>query len=295
MNSSGVFSLDAIKKATANFANNNSLGEGGVGKFTVAISRLSRKADVYAFGVVLLEVLCERPSWRKLVQLALPYVMRGELERFAPEYVEADISPECSRACENLIRDCLENDADKRPMIDVVVGRLESALQLQNQSQDANDQQSVGLELALTIPKGFDDRVVLYHTSSGVIVETQDKCQEVRKILDGYGKCVDERDVYLDSTYKEQLKDVFGSSTYMLPQVFIRGKYIGGVDKIRKIHWSGELRKKLDRLPKRNYPSSCGTCGNTRFASLSLCPDCCFWKKDEYTDQQPKLDFLKSC
>ncbi|KAL8265826.1 hypothetical protein R6Q59_003170 [Mikania micrantha] len=241
--------------------------------------KVSRKADVYAFGVILLEVLCERPSWKRLVQLALPYVMRGELEMFTPEYVESNISPECVRACENLIRDCLENDADKRPMIDEVVDRLQVAIKLQNQS--ANDPQTVGTELALTIPEGFHDRVVLYHTSNGVIVKTQDVCQEVRKILDGYGKRVDERDLYLDSSYKKQLKAIFGSGSYTLPQLFISGKYIGGADEIRKIHWSGALRKKLDRLPKRDYPSSCRTCMNTRFASLSMCPDCCYWKRDQ--------------
>lgn len=95
--------------------------------------KVSRKADVYAFGVVLLELLCERPPWHNLVTYALPYVLRGELPRFTPKYVETNIYSRCSRACENLIRECLDNDPFKRPFMNQVVYKLELAMKLQKQ------------------------------------------------------------------------------------------------------------------------------------------------------------------
>ncbi|KAK9074999.1 hypothetical protein SSX86_003318 [Deinandra increscens subsp. villosa] len=253
--------------------------------------KLSRKADIYAFGVVFLEVLCERQPSRRLLMLALPFIMRGELHKFTPEHVETSTSPECLRECENLIKDCLDNDPKKRPFINQVVDRLELALEMQKQQTSSHDQQAAS-ELPLTISEAFssgiNDRIVLFYTSSGVVVETQGACQEARQILDGYGKRVDERDVYLVPTYRKQMQDVFGTSWYTLPQLFVGGKYIGGEDEIRKLHWSGELRKKLHRLPKRDYPSFCTSCGNTRFVSLSWCPACSFWKSDTIWFKEPE-------
>ncbi|KAK9070169.1 hypothetical protein SSX86_010569 [Deinandra increscens subsp. villosa] len=95
--------------------------------------KLSQTADVYAFGVTLLEVLCERPPWKRLVLLALPLLMKGELESLTPKHVKANISPECLREYENLIRSCLEKDPNERPVIGEVVERLELALRLQIQ------------------------------------------------------------------------------------------------------------------------------------------------------------------
>ncbi|KAK9050512.1 hypothetical protein SSX86_030518 [Deinandra increscens subsp. villosa] len=48
--------------------------------------KLSLKADVYAFGVTLLEVLCERSPWKSLVLLAVPLLMKGELNTLTPEH-----------------------------------------------------------------------------------------------------------------------------------------------------------------------------------------------------------------
>lgn len=82
--------------------------------------------------MLLLEVLCEKQASKSLVNLALPFIMRGELHRFTPQHVETNISPECSQACGNLIKDCLDSDPDKRPSIDQVFNELLPALKLQN-------------------------------------------------------------------------------------------------------------------------------------------------------------------
>ncbi|XP_071737008.1 uncharacterized protein [Rutidosis leptorrhynchoides] len=95
--------------------------------------QLSRKADVYAYGVVLLEVLCERPAWERLVILALPFIRRRNLPDFTPDYVARHISTRCSRACEHLIMECLDTNPDKRPDMNQVVTRIEEALRLEKE------------------------------------------------------------------------------------------------------------------------------------------------------------------
>ncbi|XP_071740524.1 LRR receptor-like serine/threonine-protein kinase FEI 1 [Rutidosis leptorrhynchoides] len=41
----------------------------------------SEEADVYAFGILLLEMLCEKPPWKSLVMLALEFSLKGELPK----------------------------------------------------------------------------------------------------------------------------------------------------------------------------------------------------------------------
>ncbi|XP_071740532.1 probable receptor-like protein kinase At4g39110 [Rutidosis leptorrhynchoides] len=97
----------------------------------------TKQADVYAFGILLLEVLCEKPSWKCLVMLALEFAVKRELPRSGGhELVEVSLSEECLRAC------------DKRPSMNQVVGELELALKLQMDYENgkANSQQ-VGCQL----------------------------------------------------------------------------------------------------------------------------------------------------
>lgn len=91
---------------------------------------------MYAFGVLLLEMLCERQAKKKLVMLAIPFILRGQLPSFIPGFVKENISPECLRACRNLIKVCLDNDPKKRPSMDQVLYELQLALKLQKPNLD---------------------------------------------------------------------------------------------------------------------------------------------------------------
>ncbi|XP_071687128.1 receptor-like protein kinase FERONIA [Rutidosis leptorrhynchoides] len=101
--------------------------------------QLSKEADVYAFGVVLLEVLCEKPAWKSLIVLALPFTMKRELPLCTPEQVKTNISPKCSSACTNLIMDCLDIDPNKRPSMATVIDKLLLALESAKQQGGFTD------------------------------------------------------------------------------------------------------------------------------------------------------------
>lgn len=94
-------------------------------------SETSQEDDVYAFGVLFLEVLCGRPFHGDLITSAHTYIIRRELVVFIPEHVRTHITQKCVQACENLLTGCLENEPDKRASMNQVVEKLELALKLQ--------------------------------------------------------------------------------------------------------------------------------------------------------------------
>lgn len=127
----------------------------------------------------------------------------------------------------------------------------------------------------LVLP-GMEDRVVVYFTSLRSIRRTFEDCCAVRMILNGFRVWVDERDISMDSAYKKELENIIlensKSRVLKLPQVFIRGNHIGGVDEIKHLNEIGELGKMLGGIPI--YPIGsigCRACGNMRFVPCYHC------------------------
>ncbi|KAF7836183.1 glutaredoxin family protein [Senna tora] len=118
---------------------------------------------------------------------------------------------------------------------------------------------------------GTEDRIVVYFTSLRGIRRTYEDCYSVRMIFRGFGVWVDERDISMDSAYKKELQSVLGQKNVSLPQVFIRGKHVGGADVINNLFEVGELAKILEGIPKRKPGFVCETCGDVRFVP---CMDC---------------------
>ncbi|KAJ7982319.1 Glutaredoxin family protein [Quillaja saponaria] len=118
---------------------------------------------------------------------------------------------------------------------------------------------------------GTEDRVVVYFTSLRGIRRTFEDCYAVRMIFKGFRVCVDERDISMDSAYKKELQSVLGEKNVSLPQVFIRGKYVGGAELIKYVFEVGELAKTLEGLPKRKPGFVCQCCGDVRFIPCMNC------------------------
>lgn len=118
---------------------------------------------------------------------------------------------------------------------------------------------------------GTEDRIVLYYTSLRGIRKTYEDCCAVRMILKGFRVFVDERDISMDSAYRKELQGVFNGKEFSLPQLFIRGKCVGGADEIRQLHEVGELAKLLEDFPTMDPGFVCDNCGDVRFVP---CPTC---------------------
>ncbi|GAB4827397.1 hypothetical protein Ancab_034282 [Ancistrocladus abbreviatus] len=123
----------------------------------------------------------------------------------------------------------------------------------------------------IRLPPGTEDRVVVYFTSLRGVRRTYDDCHAVRMILKGHRVYVDERDLAMDSAYRNDLQSVFGERNVSLPQVFIKGRYLGGADVIRHLNEMGELRKLLEELPRIEGRIFCDNCGDVRYVPCSIC------------------------
>ncbi|KAE8717849.1 hypothetical protein F3Y22_tig00110020pilonHSYRG00158 [Hibiscus syriacus] len=118
---------------------------------------------------------------------------------------------------------------------------------------------------------GTEDRIVVYLTSLRGIRRTYEDCYAVKMIFRGFGVWVDERDISMDAAYKKELQSVLKQKTVSLPQVFIKGKYIGAADVIKSMFEVGELAKVLDGFPKRQPGWTCRGCGDARFVPCWNC------------------------
>ncbi|KAK4798982.1 hypothetical protein SAY86_024347 [Trapa natans] len=116
-----------------------------------------------------------------------------------------------------------------------------------------------------------DDRILLYFTSLRGIRKTYEDCCAARTILRSFRVPVDERDISMDSSFRKELETALAGSKSTLPQVFIRGKHIGGADEIKQLNEAGELVKLLDGFPTRDPGFACETCGEARFVPCSSC------------------------
>ncbi|KAL2461141.1 Glutaredoxin family protein [Abeliophyllum distichum] len=117
---------------------------------------------------------------------------------------------------------------------------------------------------------GTEDRVVIYFTSLRGIRRTFQDCHSIRMIFRGFRVNLDERDISMDVAYKKELHKVLGENNVSLPQVFIKGKYIGGSDVVKQLLEAGELARLLKGIPLRAL-KPCDACNDMRFFPCTSC------------------------
>ncbi|MFS7927937.1 putative protein kinase RLK-Pelle-CrRLK1L-1 family [Helianthus anomalus] len=98
--------------------------------------RLTRKSDVYAFGVVLLEVLCGRPALDKsldegLAVWAQDLIKQGKVTQIIDSRLKDHISKSSLKEFSRIVVRCLLSHPDQRPTMSEVVGSLNLALSFQ--------------------------------------------------------------------------------------------------------------------------------------------------------------------
>ncbi|XP_076893799.1 putative serine/threonine-protein kinase PBL22 [Bidens hawaiensis] len=107
--------------------------------------KLTRKSDVYAFGVVLLEVLCRKRAVDKslddeewgLVTWVQDSIKEGKLKRIIDPDIRSEISPKSLKKFVKIAERCLHNSPKQRPTMAEVVVSLESVLVLQEKFKNS--------------------------------------------------------------------------------------------------------------------------------------------------------------
>lgn len=118
-------------------------------------------------------------------------------------------------------------------------------------------------------PPGGADAVVLYTTTLRGIRRTFEECNAVRAAIEAHDVKVIERDVSMDSGYREELRLLLGGRELRVPAVFVRGKHVGGAAEVTKLEEEGKLRAMLQGLPRARV--WCAGCAGVRFV---MCRDC---------------------
>ncbi|KAJ7567663.1 hypothetical protein O6H91_01G001200 [Diphasiastrum complanatum] len=125
----------------------------------------------------------------------------------------------------------------------------------------------------LLCPPGGEHKVVLFFTSLRGVRTTFENCHSIRMTLSGFRVKMDERDVSMHSDFKRELKDLLGKSV-SLPRLFIKGRYVGGVEEVMLLNEDGVLRKLLEDVP-RTAVGACDRCADVRFIPCSKCSGSC--------------------
>ncbi|GJW41156.1 receptor like protein kinase S.2-like protein, partial [Tanacetum coccineum] len=115
--------------------------------------RLTRKSDVYAFGVVLLEVLCGRPALdftldeqqHSLAIWAKHCIREGNIGRIIDSDLRGQVSVNCLKEFGQIAHECLRTCSKDRPTMTKVLARLEFVLAWTLRSrQSAGDRKYIG-------------------------------------------------------------------------------------------------------------------------------------------------------
>ncbi|RLM65615.1 uncharacterized protein C2845_PM16G06970 [Panicum miliaceum] len=118
-------------------------------------------------------------------------------------------------------------------------------------------------------PPGGADAVVLYTTTLRGIRRTFEECNAVRAAIEAHDVKVIERDVSMDSGYREELRLLLGGREVRVPAVFVRGRHVGGAAEVASLEEEGKLKALLEGLPRARV--WCAGCAGVRFV---MCRDC---------------------
>ncbi|XP_073040979.1 uncharacterized protein At3g28850-like [Primulina eburnea] len=146
------------------------------------------------------------------------------------------------------------------------------------------------------------DKVIVYFTSLRGVRKTYEDCCHVRMILKGLCVKIDERDVSMDSGFKEELKELLGDryGGSGLPRIFVGTNYIGGAEEIRQLQDEGKLGKILECCEMvddggggNGSGDICEACGDVRFVPCETCSGSCKIYYDDEDGVEHECGFHK--
>ncbi|KAE9590822.1 putative thioredoxin-like protein [Lupinus albus] len=122
-------------------------------------------------------------------------------------------------------------------------------------------------------PKGGENCVVIYTTTLRGIRKTFEDCNKVRAIVESFNVHVVERDVSMHSGFKEELRKLMGTKEVKVPVMFVKGKFVGGVEEVMKLEEDEKLSVLFEGIPKAL--GECKWCGDVRFVMCMECNGSC--------------------
>ncbi|KAJ3675108.1 hypothetical protein LUZ60_004150 [Juncus effusus] len=134
-------------------------------------------------------------------------------------------------------------------------------------------------------PPGGATSLVLYTTTLRGIRKTFEECNSVRSLIESHGVQIMERDISMDSGYKEELRLLLEKIGVKVPMLFVKGRLIGGAEEVIKLEEEGKLGKILRLIPKAK---NCEGCCGVRFVMCKVCNGSC-----KVLDQNEKSSFEK--
>ncbi|RDX74934.1 Receptor-like protein kinase ANXUR2, partial [Mucuna pruriens] len=99
---------------------------------------ISDKTDVFSFGVVLLELVWEKPFYNLLRSKTGTEFLDKPVEEYIDPNIKGKIAPECWEIYIDIIIRCVKDEPDERPTMGEVEVELEHALCLQEQADITN-------------------------------------------------------------------------------------------------------------------------------------------------------------
>lgn len=147
---------------------------------------------------------------------------------------------------------------------------------------NANDKVTPGLDERLYHAEK-NKTVVLYVTSLEAVRTTFNNCTAMLKLFENLMLKVQVKDVHYEPSYFQELAERLmllqkpnadGSMPpppqVVLPQLFINGVHVGGLDKVRQMNDCGELKQATAGFDQRTK-IVCGTCGGCGFVPCAWC------------------------
>jgi glutaredoxin domain-containing cysteine-rich protein 1 len=122
-------------------------------------------------------------------------------------------------------------------------------------------------------PPGGENAVVIYTTTLRGIRKTFEDCNNVRSIVESHLVRVLERDISMDSGFKEEIRGLMETKEVRVPLVFVKGRLIGGAEEIVKLEEEGKLGVLFDGIPKALV--GCQGCAGMRFVMCVECNGSC--------------------
>ncbi|KAL3617892.1 hypothetical protein CASFOL_038213 [Castilleja foliolosa] len=123
-------------------------------------------------------------------------------------------------------------------------------------------------------PPGGENTIILYTTTLRGIRKTFEDCNLARSIVESYNVQIIERDISMDSGFKEELRGLMGRKDVRVPLVFVKGRLIGGADEMVRLDEEGSLGILLRGIPKAGR-AGCRGCAGIRFVMCYECNGSC--------------------